>query len=464
MDKRAKLNEYCSTSERPVKAWAHRITWVTKGALAITDQALISGSNFLVGILLARWLVPEQYGAYALAFECFLLVCVVYTALILEPMCVFGPSAYQDHSQEYLSVLVRLHLVAALSIVLIFIVSAWVVHELVRSGGLPGALTGVALGGPCILLFWLARRAIYVRLAPQAAVAGASLYCVVVLGGLFASYELRLVSPFVAFLLMGGGALAAGSLMLIRLKSSGVGRVRRLCLREVVRRHWIYGRWALAGSLAFSLPGMIYYPLLSGFRGLAEAGSMKALLNFSSPVGQFFSALLLLFLPYAARSYHEDGSATVERVAWRSTLLYAGMAAAYWVVFLLLRRPIMRFVYGGRYLEVASLIPWLALGSVLQIAASVQATALRAVQSPAMVFVVFCTSGAVAAAIGFPAIWAFGLRGAIFTNALSSGTALLASSILLRRTCRRSCNILGPFEGDHRSWSPATTQNSRNCL
>jgi hypothetical protein len=35
----------------------------TKGGLAVLDQGLISGSNFLVGILLARWLAPAEYGA-----------------------------------------------------------------------------------------------------------------------------------------------------------------------------------------------------------------------------------------------------------------------------------------------------------------------------------------------------------------------------------------------------------------
>ena len=42
------------------------LRWMTKGGLAILDNGLISGSNFLLGILLARWLAPEEYGAYAL--------------------------------------------------------------------------------------------------------------------------------------------------------------------------------------------------------------------------------------------------------------------------------------------------------------------------------------------------------------------------------------------------------------
>ena len=69
--------------------------WITKGGLAIVDQGLISGSNFLIGILLARWLMPEQYGAFALAFSVFLLLSYVYQSFLAEPQAVFSGSAYR---------------------------------------------------------------------------------------------------------------------------------------------------------------------------------------------------------------------------------------------------------------------------------------------------------------------------------------------------------------------------------
>jgi hypothetical protein len=36
------------------------LPWVTKGGLALLDYGLYSGSNFLLGILLARWMAPEE--------------------------------------------------------------------------------------------------------------------------------------------------------------------------------------------------------------------------------------------------------------------------------------------------------------------------------------------------------------------------------------------------------------------
>ena len=42
------------------RMWGNLIAWVTKGGLAIVDQGLMTGSNFVMGIVLARWLPAEQ--------------------------------------------------------------------------------------------------------------------------------------------------------------------------------------------------------------------------------------------------------------------------------------------------------------------------------------------------------------------------------------------------------------------
>ena len=64
--------------------------WLGKGFWALLDQGLFSGANFLVNILLARWLPPEEYGAFAVAMSVFYLLAGFHTAVLTEPMMVFG--------------------------------------------------------------------------------------------------------------------------------------------------------------------------------------------------------------------------------------------------------------------------------------------------------------------------------------------------------------------------------------
>ena len=81
-----------------------------KGTLAVMDQALFSGANFVVSIMLARWLAPAEYGAYSVAFSVFLLFASLHMAIVIEPMMVFGAGKYGSRFPSYLRALLAGHL------------------------------------------------------------------------------------------------------------------------------------------------------------------------------------------------------------------------------------------------------------------------------------------------------------------------------------------------------------------
>src|SRR5437879_4269530 len=134
--------------------WSRCKAWVGKASLAVVDQGVMTGSNFIVGILLARWLAPDQYGAYAIAYAFFLLLSLVFQALILEPMSVFGPSTYRERLAEYLGMLLRAYLALALLLFLALAIGSWVEGKVLHAAALSAALLGMAAATPCILLLW----------------------------------------------------------------------------------------------------------------------------------------------------------------------------------------------------------------------------------------------------------------------------------------------------------------------
>src|SRR5260370_29563377 len=139
--------------------------WIRKGAFAVADQGLVSGSHFLLSILLARWLVPEQYGAYALAFSIFFFVSAVHQALLLEPMSVFGTSEYATRQHAYIGAMLWFQGAFSILLLAVFGGAAWLASAL-GEPNLASALLGLALGAPGILLVLLARIACYVKLPP----------------------------------------------------------------------------------------------------------------------------------------------------------------------------------------------------------------------------------------------------------------------------------------------------------
>jgi O-antigen/teichoic acid export membrane protein len=409
------------------------VPWVHRGGFAILDQGLISGSNFLVSILLARWLVPEQYGAYAVAFGIFVLLSVVYQALVLEPMAVFGGSCYRDGLRGYLGSLLWIHLTISLAIVAVFGSLAFVAKEFSHSTVLAGALAGITIASPCVLIFWLARRAFYLGLAASKAALGAFVYTSLSMGGLYLLYHRGLLSPFTAFALMGVAALGTAAYNFARLWGKLDDAAPAPRVGESWRRHWAYGRWALASCVANWIPAYVYYPLLSSFAGMAASGQLKAVMNFMLPIEQVKAALALLFLPYAARVQAQSGRSSVGSLSTRLTFVALGISGAYWTAILILRYPLFHFLYSGRYSEVAHLLPAVAFGSIVWSACFGPATALRAMESPASVFVAYALATFLSLLIGIPASWAFGVTGAVWGSNLADVLSWVIVFIVLRR-------------------------------
>lgn len=409
------------------------LPWAHKGGLTILDQGLISGSNFLISVLLARWLTAEQYGAYAIAFGFFVLLQLVYQSLVLEPMSVFGGSTYRNNLRGYFASLLWIHVILSLAIFLVFGATAGVSRLLGQTAGMPGALAGVTIASPCVLFFWMARRSFYLELSPNQAVVGAFVYSSFVLSALWIFYQHRLLSAFTAFVLIAIGSLGTGSFLMLRLRLTLRPEGPRPPTRTVWRQHWRYGAWALMGCFASWVPANMFYPILGSFGTMAQSGQLKALMNLTLPLEQTKAALSMLLLPYAAGVQDARDAAKARTLSLRMTLLGVGIAIAYWALIIPFDRPLFHLLYSGRYMEVAHHIPLVAVGSIFWSAAYGPALALRGMKSPALVFAAYIFAAMASLAIGVPATWAFGLTGGIWGNNIADIASFAAVSFLLYR-------------------------------
>jgi O-antigen/teichoic acid export membrane protein len=407
-----------------------------KGGLAVFDQGLVTGSNFALAILLARWLTPVQYGAYAVAFSIFVLIAMLYQALLLEGMSVFGASVFRNCLRGYLKSMVSLCLAAAAAIFIALAVSAGIAFKIAPSSGLPGALAGVAIATPLILLFWLAKRTFYLQLTPGPSAAGAFFYSAMIIGGLLLIDHRGLISPFSAFTLMGFSALGTSIILFTHLKFRLPAGTSAPTLSDTWRRHWKYGRWAVLAEFSKWVPAYMFYPLLSSSWGIAQAGELRALMNYNAAIFQTYAALSSLLLPYAAQVHRREGGPATIALAKRIALCFVSGGLLYWGVLLIFKGPIFHFLYAGRYMELAGLLPAVALISIFWSASLGPANALRAMESSGSVLAAVCVSSTIAVAVGIPLTRALGLSGAIWSMVLSEGLALSMTVILLRRKLR----------------------------
>src|SRR5882757_4711202 len=191
----------------PLQFTAKRLrVWGVRAAFSLLDQGLFSGAGFLVNWLLARWLAPASYGAFAVAFAAFLFTYGFHNALLLEPMSVFGPSRHAESLPGYFRAQLMIHIVMVGPLSAVGIVTGLLVWRITPGSPLVGAIMGVSLALPLILLLWLARRICYAVQRPSVAATGTALYLAFVAAGLLGLRNSSLLGPFTAFILMGSGS------------------------------------------------------------------------------------------------------------------------------------------------------------------------------------------------------------------------------------------------------------------
>src|SRR5258708_24760376 len=174
--------------------------WLQRGVWAVADQGLFALANVALNVLLARWLAPDQYGAFAVGYSLFLFIGAFHTALLTEPMLVFGPARYAGQPHGYFNILCRGHWILTVCGSALLTLTGFGL----RANGvsaLAQAMFGLALAAPFSLLMWFGRRAAYVRLQPRLATCASAGYLALLVLGLFILALLQRVSIFSAMLI-----------------------------------------------------------------------------------------------------------------------------------------------------------------------------------------------------------------------------------------------------------------------
>jgi O-antigen/teichoic acid export membrane protein len=427
-----------------IRGW---LPWLAKGSLAIADQGVFAVSNFLLNVLLARWLAPADYGAFALAYSVFLLLLIVHNAVLTTPMLVFGPGKYRERFPEYLGILLRGHFALMLPGSALLLAAAFLFGG-IYSVLVGRALVALAVAAPFILLLWLLRRAFYARLDPHWAAAGGGIYLIILVAGTVALHTAGLLSPSTGFMSMAAASLITSALLLVRLRPKFA--TDSTTIRAVAIDHWAYGKWVAAGAGPNWVTDNIYFILLPAWLGLAEAGALKALLNLAQPALQSISALGVLLIPILVHDRNSGGFAAMKKTLKLSMAWFALGSVAYFACLWEFRFQIFRLLYGGKY---AALESWpLLLVGLLLLAQSLQnvvGAALGAIERPKLGFWSATMSAAVTLALGVPLAFWLGVGGALLGIAVPYTLMGFLNLFFFTRSVRRDTHIAQTRIGHH---------------
>lgn len=380
---------------------------------------MFATSNFVLNILLARWLAPAEYGAFALAFAVFTFVGCLHAATLTEPMLVFSPGRYKERVSEYLGALLYGHIGFAAMGSLALLATGVAIAIWDPGNMLSAVFFALALTEPFIHLLWMMRRACYARFEPQLAAWGGAWYMLLMLTGAFVLYRFDWLSTSAALGVMAISSLAVSIWLGARLGVKAPP-LRGELTSEALRSHWEYGRWSVGNRALYWLPTNIYYLILPAWGGLEAGAAFKALMNLLMPMLQATTALSALLLPTFVRAREHNSFGSSVRSSFGLLLIAPTL---YWIFLGLFHETMIDLAYGGRYSGHAHLLWLLGLLPIAMAANEVLSQAIRSLERPEWLFRVYVVYAIIGGTLGVWCMYLWLIVGA--------GIGILFSRILL---------------------------------
>jgi len=422
----------------PAYKFKSRLSWLRNGSFALADQGLLGGAGFAMAILLGRWLAPEQYGAYALAFSIFLFISGFHNALLLEPMSVLGPGSYRSELRNYLSTVIWMHFALTMIVSLVLALFGVAFKFLRPDSVLPAALLGVSIGMPTTLLYWLLRRTAYMEFRPALAIRGSVIYALSLVALLFLFRHLQWLTPLTAFVLQAFSSCLASAFVLVPVWGRFSALPRRDLFHRVLQEHWNYGRWVVGTAFVYWCAGGAYYVIVGALLRMDDVGALRSLQNFALPFSQFLAAIGLWLLPQASASFTGQGSALFHRKTRMMAFFFGAGGTVYMACLLLFGGWVFPLVYAGRYAEYLYLLPLVAFSIPFLAIAEGLSISLRAMRASSDVLIGYAVSGAITVFVGLLLTYFWGLAGALLSMLISALAFMLVMAYLFAKRLKKA--------------------------
>jgi O-antigen/teichoic acid export membrane protein len=418
--------------------------WLGRAGFALSDQALLSATTFVLNLMFARWMSAEEFGVFAVQMSCILVLSGVQNALVLEPMTIFGAGKYRSAIHGYIARLGLLQLFALAAVCIAALV--WI--EIGKWAVSWQAALSFEITLCTMMLFAFVRRTIYIEILPRFALVVSSTYAATCIGLALVLYRLGDFSPANGLQVFAAGSSMGGLIgwWLFRSRQRAEASAEAPpTMRALFSDHWRYGRWALGSAIVNTGSSTAYPPIIASILSFGSAGMYRAIDTLFAPVGQFVTALSTLALPAIVGRRSQNESAVTRR--WvRTALLGAGFIAALYVVpMVLFGRTIALHVFAKpEYASDWLFIAFIGFAAVLGTLQSAAFLFLRSLEKPHGEFWSQLTVAAATFTIGIGAGLLAGLDGLAATLMVSRGCGLIIALWLLdKEIAKRERNTIG---------------------
>jgi O-antigen/teichoic acid export membrane protein len=319
----------------------------------LLDQALVSGSNFLTGILLARYLGISEFGVFSLAWMVILFVNNMQISLIAAPMMSIGPKQANAEATAYYSAVFIQQFILSGSVSIIvasglkistFFSSEWNQNSLIWP---------LTVSVFCFMSQDFLRRYFFtVEKVFLAFLIDAISYLGQVIGIILFSSTTKLDSTLALWIV--AATSAAGSVFgIIRIEKI---RFDHSMLWFFTVKNWLFSSW-ITGSSIIQWAGSQGVLAIAGvYLGATSLGGIRAVSNLVAPINVLMLSMNNIMPIITSKKYHLYGHNVLLKYLLRFTIILVLSVSSICYIVTIYSDELMSLLYGTSYTHFSSLV------------------------------------------------------------------------------------------------------------
>lgn len=389
-----------------VKFWErhNHVNW------ALVDQSMVSGVNFVTGILLARYLGIEEFGKYALAWMMVLFVNSIQHAAINSPMMSIGPKQSEAQCPAYFgAIIVQLLVFAGMAFMVLWVGSEWM-NQVFPEWHMEGLGIPLALATFAVLLQDFLRRYFFTKGLPAKAFINDAIRYVGQLSVLVYLFVFSR-SPMDTSKVLWVIALTAFSACVLGAFFVEKIAIDREVLNKTVHRHWQSSKWLTGSALVKWLTGNVFLIGAGALIGTVAVGAVKAAQNLMGIVNILFMGLENIVPVQAARHLPVGGKKALRNYLNRIALFGGGATLAISTAAFVASNFWLGLVFGQEYQQYGYVLKWFACIYIFIFLAMPLRIALRTLENTQPIFWSRFWAACFSVVMAYPLVFFFGLSG-----------------------------------------------------
>lgn len=362
--------------ESLVSRYAH-LNW------ALADQAMVSGVNFLTGIMLARYLGLEEFGRFTLAWMAVLFVNSIQNAVIILPMMSIGPKQEPGDEPAYYGALAVQQIVFGAAAFVLVWGGAAAAAMLFPSWRIDGLALPLACAALAFQLQECMRRYFFTHGRGGTAFATDALRYLGQLAVLFWLFQETLMDSGSTMWVIAALATLA---VLSAIPALGPVTWRREAFRATAERHWNFSKWLVGSALMQWTSGQLFFIAAGAMLGATSVGALRAAQTLMGVTNVLFKGLENVMPVRAAMHYQAGGKKTLVNYLWHVAVAGEFVTGAIAVTAAVAPEFWLNLVFGNEYREFGYLLQWFAAIQLLHYLTIPLHAGLRATEMTEVIF------------------------------------------------------------------------------